>query len=145
MSIHHTLLTELGLHSLYNSSPSTKLIILQRFIRFFAFGGSTIVLALYLHVLSFPDSRIGIFFSLTLVGDVLSFAFTLFADGVGRRIILGGGALLMVFSGVVFASTGSFWWLLCASVVGIISPKYIKTSLLSDSRTNLITPDGIFC
>ncbi len=130
MSIHHTLLTELGLYSLHNSASSTKLIILQRFIRFFAFGGSTIVLALYLHTLSFPDSRIGLFFSLTLVGDVLSFALTLFADGIGRRIVLGGGAFLMVFSGVVFASTGSFWWLLCASVVGIISPKYKDFSLI---------------
>lgn len=63
--------------------------------------------------------------SLTLVGDVISFALTLLADGVGRKIILGGGALLMVMSGVVFASTGNFWCLLAASVFGVISPKFV--------------------
>lgn len=62
--------------------------------------------------------------SLTLVGDVISFALTVLADGVGRKIVLGGGALLMVMSGVVFALTGNFWCLLAASVFGVISPKY---------------------
>jgi MFS family permease len=98
---------------------------LQRFIRFFAFGGSTIVLALYLHAIHMPDAQIGLFMSLTLVGDVISFGLALLADGVGRKIILGGGALLMVMSGVVFAVTGNFWFLLAAGVFGVISPKYV--------------------
>jgi predicted MFS family arabinose efflux permease len=97
---------------------------LQRFIRFFAFGGSTIVLALYLHAISMPDAQIGLFMSLTLVGDVISFGLALLADGVGRKLVLGVGALLMVMSGVVFAVTGNFWCLLVASVFGVISPKY---------------------
>ena len=118
------ILHELGLHSLHNSPQDTKILILQRFIRFFAFGGSTIVLALYLHAIAIPDAQIGLFMSLTLVGDVISFGLTLFADGVGRKIVLGGGALLMVMSGVVFAFTGNFWCLLAASVFGVISPKY---------------------
>jgi MFS family permease len=118
------ILHELGLHSLHNSPRDTKILILQRFIRFFAFGGSTIVLALYLHAISISDTQIGLFMSLTLVGDVISFALTLLADGVGRKLVLGGGALLMVMSGVVFAVTGNFWCLLAASVFGVISPKY---------------------
>ena len=123
-TVHHKIVTELGLHSLYHSPLDTKIIILQRFIRFFAFGGSTIVLALYLHAISISDTQIGLFLSLTLVGDIISFALTLFADGVGRKIVLGFGAGLMVMSGITFAATGNFWFLLAASVFGIISPKY---------------------
>lgn len=80
------------------------------------------MLALYLHAISISDTHIGLFMSLTLVGDVISFALTLLADGVGRKIILGAGALLMMVSGVVFAFTGNFWCLLAASVFGVISP-----------------------
>jgi MFS family permease len=129
MALFH-ILHELGLHSLHHSPWDTKILILQRFIRFFAFGGSTIVLALYLHAISISDTHIGLFMSLTLVGDVISFALTLLADGVGRKLILGAGALLMTMSGVVFAFTGNFWCLLAASVFGVISPKYVFFHLI---------------
>jgi predicted MFS family arabinose efflux permease len=62
--------------------------------------------------------------SLALVGDVISFGLALLADGIGRKVVLGFGALLMVFSGIVFAFSGNFWVLLAAGVVGVISPKY---------------------
>ncbi|KAG4440635.1 hypothetical protein IFR05_003894 [Cadophora sp. M221] len=61
--------------------------------------------------------------TLTLVGStVLSFVFTIFADAVGRRVILILGAVLMTISGVVFALVGNYWVLLIAAVVGVISP-----------------------
>lgn len=123
--LHHHILAELGLISLYHSPIDTKILILQRYVRFFAFGGSTIVLALYLRALSISETRIGLFMSLALLGDVLSFIFTLFADVVGRKLVLGGGALLMALSGVVFGFTGNYWLLLVVSVVGVISPTYV--------------------
>lgn len=123
--LHHRILAELGLISLYHSPIDTKILILQRYVRFFAFGGSTIVLALYLRALSISETRIGLFMSLALVGDVLSFILTLFADVMGRKLVLGGGALLMVLSGVVFGFTGNYWLLLVVSVVGVISPTYV--------------------
>ncbi|KAH7323548.1 MFS transporter [Rhexocercosporidium sp. MPI-PUGE-AT-0058] len=122
MRFHERVIAELGLVSLIRAPRDTKLIILQRFTRFFAFGGSTIVLALYLHALKLPDSQIGLFMSLALVGDVISFGLALLADGIGRKVVLGFGALLMVFSGIVFAFSGNFWVLLAAGVVGVISP-----------------------
>ncbi|KAL2063116.1 hypothetical protein VTL71DRAFT_6188 [Oculimacula yallundae] len=122
MRLHQRVVAELGLISLIGAPRDTKLIILQRFVRFFAFGGSTIVLALYLHALHLQDSQIGLFMSLALVGDVISFGLALLADGIGRKLVLGFGALLMVFSGVLFAFSGNFWVLLAAGVVGIISP-----------------------
>lgn len=121
--LHHTVLAELGLFSLFSSPRDVKLLILQRFARFFAFGGSTIVLALYLHALHISDAQIGLFMTLALVGDVVSFALALFADGVGRRRILMLGAGLMAVSGLALANSGTFWLLLVAAVVGVLSPK----------------------
>lgn len=117
------LLHETGLRTIIYSSRDAKLLILIRFLRFFAFGGSTIVLALLLHSLSLSDSKIGAFMSLTLVGDVMSFFLTTFADGLGRRTVLAVGCSMMIGSGVAFALTGTWWVLVIAGVVGIISPK----------------------
>lgn len=70
------------------------------------------------------DARIGLFMTLTLLGDVaISFLLTLVADGLGRRKILMLGALLMTASGVVFALVENFWILVLASIFGVISPR----------------------
>jgi len=127
----HKILNEIGLISLYNSCRDTKFIILQRFVRFFAFGGSTIILVLYLHAISVSDTRVGLFMSLTLVGDIFSFALTLLADGLGRKLVLGVGALLMAGSGIAFGISENYWVLLAASIFGVISPKYGKLILYS--------------
>jgi MFS family permease len=130
-ALHRTLLAELGLFSLFSSPTDVKLLILQRFTRFFAFGGSTIILALYLHALQIHDAQIGLFMTLALVGDLVSFVLTLFADGVGRRRVLMLGAGLMAVSGLVLANSGSFWLLLVAAVIGVLSPKYVVFYSLS--------------
>ncbi|KAH8203645.1 hypothetical protein TruAng_002175 [Truncatella angustata] len=68
-------------------------------------------------------TQIGLFMTLTLVGDIcISFFLTLFADGLGRKAILVLGALLMTASGIVFAFSGEYWALLFAAIVGVISP-----------------------
>ena len=125
--LHHLLSSlthELGLPTLLSSPLDTKLLCLSRFIRLFAYGASTLILVLYLSSLGIPDPRIGLFMTLTLLGDVvISFLLTLFADGLGRRRVLVGGAAMMAGSGVVFAVSGDFWVLVGASVVGVISPR----------------------
>ncbi|KAL4749493.1 hypothetical protein BDW72DRAFT_214067 [Aspergillus terricola var. indicus] len=122
-SFFHKTLEELGLLSLWQCPFDTKLLIAQRFVRLFAYGGSTLILASYLSALDIADDRIGLFMTLTLVGDVaISFLLTLFADAMGRRAVLGLGSALMVGSGVVFALSGNYWWLLTAAVLGVISP-----------------------
>lgn len=118
------LISELGIGSVWTSSRDTKYLFLQRFIRLFAYGASTLVLVLYLSSLNVSDGRIGLFMTLTLLGDVIiSLLLTLFADGLGRRKVLVAGALLMSLSGVVFALSGNFWILVLASIVGVISPR----------------------
>ncbi|KAM6481496.1 major facilitator superfamily domain-containing protein [Trichoderma sp. SZMC 28011] len=116
-------LSELGLVSLYHSKPDVKLLCLQRFVRLFAYGASTLVLVLYLQSLGISKTRIGLFMTLTLVGDVcISFCLTLVADGLGRKAILALGALMMVGSGVAFAVSDNYWVLLAAAIFGVISP-----------------------
>jgi MFS family permease len=114
--------TEFGLTSLYNSERDVWLIILTRFLRMFAYGTNSVIMALFFAALEFSDSHIGLFMTLTLIGDVLlSFLFTLIADKIGRRRILFAGSALMVFSGVAFALFENYWVLLFAAVVGVIS------------------------
>jgi len=118
------LANELGLFSILESSRDTKLLCAQRFVRLFAYGASTLILAIYLSALDISDARIGLFMTLTLLGDVvISFGLTLFADGLGRRRILVVGAALMTASGVVFALVGNYWILVAASIFGVISPR----------------------
>jgi hypothetical protein len=117
-------LEELGLVSLYKSPIDTKLLCTQRFVRLFAYGGSTLILVSYLRELGILYDKTGLFMTLTLVGDVLiSFCLTLVADGLGRKTILSLGAALMTGSGVVFGLSGNYWVLLAASIFGVISPR----------------------
>lgn len=114
---------ELGLVSIHNSALDVKLLCIQRFVRLFAYGASTLVLALYLSALGNSDRKIGLFMTLTLFGDILiSFFLTLFADGLGRKMVLAVGALLMTASGLAFGLSRSYWVLLAAAVLGVISP-----------------------
>lgn len=118
-------LEELGVYSILQSPRDTKLLCLQRFVRLFAYGASTLILALYLSSLGNSDARIGLFMTLTLLGDVvISFLLTLVADGLGRRRILVLGAALMSASGVVFTLSENYWVLVAASIIGVISPTY---------------------
>lgn len=120
-------LEELGLLSLWQAPRDAKLLIAQRFVRLFAYGGSTLILASYLSALDISDDHIGLFMTLTLVGDVaISFLLTLFADALGRRAVLALGSALMVGSGIIFTLFGNYWVLLAAAVFGVISPRYVS-------------------
>ena len=69
------------------------------------------------------NTKIGLFMSLTLAGDVIiSLALTFVADALGRQCILILGSLLMTLSGVCFTTISIYWILLLAAVVGVISP-----------------------
>lgn len=138
---------ELGVSTLLRASRDVHILLLTRGIRMFAYGSSTLVLALYFAALGLSDTKIGLFMTLTLVGDVgLSLLLTLIADSLGRRKILVAGGILMAVSGVVFAIATNYWLLLLVAVVGVISPsgneigpfKAIEESTLahlSDAKT----------
>lgn len=112
----------LGIYSLQATGRDAYIIITLRCLRMFSAGIPALILALFFSSLSFPDSRIGAFMTLTLLGDViLSLLLTLIADKVGRRRILLGGSAMMVLSGTAFALSENFWILLGAAVIGVIS------------------------
>lgn len=113
---------EFGLASLRQTGRDAWLIILARACRMFAYGTNALVLALFFAELKFSDYQIGLFMTLTLLGDVLlSLLLTLVADKVGRRRTLFIGSVLMVCSGATFALFENFWILLFAAVVGVVS------------------------
>lgn len=114
---------ELGVTSVWHAGRDVWLLLLTRFLRMFAYGSSTLILALFFAELGHSDTKIGLFMTLTLIGDVIiSLALTFVADTLGRRNILILGSLLMTLSGSVFATVASYWILLLAAVVGVISP-----------------------
>ncbi|WYZ38100.1 hypothetical protein EsH8_III_000014 [Colletotrichum jinshuiense] len=117
------LAAESGFTTIVQSCRDTKVLCLQRFVRLFAYGASFLILVHFLSSLGFSDERIGLFMTLTLLGDVvISFLLTAVTDQIGRRKILAAGAALMVMSGLVFAFVGNYWFLVIASIFGVISP-----------------------
>ncbi|KAM0431367.1 hypothetical protein ACHAPT_005344 [Fusarium lateritium] len=135
---------ESGIASLYLTGRDAWLVILSRTCRMFAFGAVSLTIALFFSELGFSDFRIGLFMSLTLLGDVvLGLVVTLMADGLGRRRVLFAGGLLMALSGAVFCVFENFWILLLAAVVGVVSAsgadfgpfRAIEESMLSHITT----------
>jgi len=117
---------ELGIATIASAPSDTYFLLASRFVRMFAYGSSTLILALYLSALSHSDTKIGLFMSLTLLGDVvISLFLTSCADALGRRRMLMLGGFMMAGSGLVFAETGNYWMLLAAAVLGVISPRCV--------------------
>ncbi|KAI1191208.1 major facilitator superfamily domain-containing protein [Nemania serpens] len=113
---------EFGLASLHATGRNAYLIILARTCRMFAYGTNALILAIFFSALGVSDHQIGIFMTLTLVGDVLlGTLLSLVADRVGRRRVLVGGSMLMITSGIIFAVFDNFWILLFGAVIGVIS------------------------
>jgi MFS family permease len=94
-----------------------------RTVRMFGYGLLSVVLVLYLAERGLRTQRIGLLLTLTLVGDTaISLWLTTMADRIGRRVTLVIGAGLVLFAGIVFATTGNFALLLVAATIGVISP-----------------------
>lgn len=69
------------------------------------------------------ETKIGLFMTLTLLGDILISLFLAFiADRTGRRNILILGAVALIASGLIFGLVGNFWVLLVGATIGVISP-----------------------
>ncbi|KAK2593081.1 hypothetical protein QQS21_009211 [Conoideocrella luteorostrata] len=113
---------EFGVSSVYASGSDTWLVILARTCRMFAFGAISLIIALFMASLHVSDFKIGLFMTLTLVGDViLSLSIALVADKIGRRLVLFSGGCLMIFSGLIFWAFENYWVLLFGAVVGVVS------------------------
>jgi MFS family permease len=108
-------------------SRDGRFLFLTRIVRLFAYGFLSVILVLYLAELGLKETRIGLLLTLTLIGDTfISLWITTSADRIGRRKMLILGAALMVFAGVLFATTRNFIFLLIAATVGVISPSGLE-------------------
>ncbi|KAI9711275.1 MAG: para-aminobenzoate synthase, (PABA) [Bogoriella megaspora] len=115
--------TESGFSTVLTAGRDIHLLLLARLFRMFAYGSTTLIFAIYFSALGYSDAKIGLFMTLTLIGDMLiSLALTSYADSIGRRRTLLLGACLMIVSGIVFALTGNYYLLLLAAIIGVISP-----------------------
>ncbi|CCD24337.1 uncharacterized protein NDAI_0D00230 [Naumovozyma dairenensis CBS 421] len=100
-----------------------KLLWLSVFLRLLAYGLTNQVLTLFLRAIDMTEDKIGIFMSLTLVGDVFcSYILTWYADSWGRRNVLIYGSIMMMLSGLVFNYFENFYILLTFAIFGVISP-----------------------
>jgi len=99
------------------------LLFATRFIRLFAYGALSVVLVFYLVGIGLSEAQTGLLLTATLIGDTaISLYLTTRADRIGRRRMLMVGAVLMAAAGLVFASTRSWWLLVVAGTIGVISP-----------------------
>ncbi|CCG21129.1 predicted membrane transporter [Candida orthopsilosis Co 90-125] len=115
--------SEIGLKTLFHSSWDVYIIIALRMIRLIGFGSTSLILALYLKTLGIDESYIGFFMTLTFVGDLTtSFLLSLVTDQIGRKRVLVLCSVLMLATGVVFATIDNYYLLLVTAVVGILTP-----------------------
>jgi MFS family permease len=104
-------------------TPDGRLLFVTRCVRLFAYGFLAVVLVLYLREVGLSNGQVGVLLTLILLGDTaISLWITTAADRLGRRRMLLAGSVLMALAGAVFALTDSFWLLLVAGTVGVISP-----------------------
>jgi MFS family permease len=104
-------------------SHDVRVLFATRILRLFAYGLISVALVLHLAAAGLSESQIGLLLTLTLLGDTgISLLITTRADRAGRQRMLLVGAFLMVLAGVLFAATRSFWLLLLAATIGVISP-----------------------
>lgn len=93
-----------------------------------SYGLTNQVLVLFLELIGVKPTQIGGFMTWTLIGDALiSFFLTLYADRIGRRVVLVMGTLMMLGAGIVFSRSTNFTVLLVAAIIGVISPSGDET------------------
>ena len=113
----------LGFEALHGLSRDAILLLLMKALRMYAFGYVAVILFIYLQAMGYSDVDIGGLFTLTMVGDMfISLLLTTRADVWGRKATLLVGAGLSVMTSVVFSQVTSFWALVVAATVGVISP-----------------------
>ncbi|CUM64641.1 uncharacterized protein PRCAT00002250001 [Priceomyces carsonii] len=116
------------LESCRRSSRDVRLLWCSVFIRMGSFGMTNQVLTLYLRNLQIKETKIGLFMTLTLIGDtILSYYLTWHADKLGRRFVMIIGSIMMIASGIIFALCSNFYVLLAAAILGVISPSGDET------------------
>lgn len=156
------LLEEFGVYTLMGSGRDVFIIILVRMIRLISFGATLLILALYLKQIGFLESYIGLFMTLTFVGDLAgSFLLSVLADIAGRKNVMVLSCALAALTGVAFIVTENPFILTAVSIIGILTPSGGEVgpfrSIEQSAIASLMAPDqrsdiytwytflGLFC
>ena len=103
-------------------SRDGKMIILARSVRTFAQGSIAVIFAVYLDLLGFTLTQIGVFFSFGVAGAALfSFLVSLVAERVGRRRLMVALTLTTAAAGVVLVVTNDVAVLTAFAFLGTLS------------------------
>jgi MFS family permease len=99
-----------------------KLILAARIVRAFAYGFLSVILAIYLKLLGFSDTSIGIVLAATLANSVIfTIIASFYADRIGRRKTLIMYGVLMSIAGAIFLITANYYALIAAAIIGTIN------------------------
>lgn len=114
---------EIGLTTILHSSKDVYFIILLRMIRLLGFGATSLILVFFLKELDIEEQLIGLFMTLTFVGDlVTSFLLSLAADTIGRRFTLILSSIIMTLTGLSFTFINNYYVLSVIAIIGILTP-----------------------
>ena len=106
-----------------NAGTDVYIIILLRMIRLIGFGATSLILALFLKSLGIPEQYIGLFMTLTFIGDLVSsFLLSIITDQIGRKKMLLACSVLMTLTGAVFGSFENYYVLVITAILGILTP-----------------------
>lgn len=106
-----------------SAKPTAKLILITRGMRSLADGCVSVLLPAYLLTLGFDAVRVGALTTATLLGSaLLTLAAGLYGSRAGVRSLLFATSLLMLATGLGFATVGDFWPLLLLAFVGTLNP-----------------------
>ncbi len=113
-----------------SASADSRRLVATRAIRGFADGAVSVILPSYLSAIGFSATRIGAIVFGTLIGSAaLTLWISLAAHRLGRRRTLIGAALLMLATGIGFATVTAFWPLFAIAVAGTLNPSAGDVSL----------------
>ncbi|HUH85659.1 MAG TPA: MFS transporter [Stellaceae bacterium] len=110
--------------------PEARLLLTGRGLRAFGDGFVSLLLPVYLQLLGFSDSAIGVLVAATLAGSA---ALTLGVGFVAHRsdhhVLLVAACVLMIATGIGFALETQYWPLLLIGFVGTLNPSAGDVSL----------------
>jgi len=122
------------------TSPDAALILTARGIRAFTDGYVALLLPYYLTLLGYGALEVGFIATATLLGSGLLTLLTgLFAYRFRMHALLTAACLLMLGTGLGFATVTDFWPLLLIAVVGTLNPSSGELSIFSPLEHSLLS------
>jgi MFS family permease len=114
---------EIGISTLARAGSDVYIIIIIRMVRLVGFGATSLILALYLKEIGFNEDIIGLFMTITFVGDLIgSFLLSILSNTFGRKNCLIFSFALTALTGLAFALLDNHYVLTAIAFFGILTP-----------------------